>query len=144
MSRFSIQKNLPYTAEQLFNLVADVKTYPEFIPGILKTKTELLDVNLLISEVDFGNVFYKDSYICQVDLIPFEKIKIQGLKGPFTYMDSQWEFTTQKVGSTLLNFTINFEFKSLLLKGLGESLFNKLTLHMIRAFETRAHDLYAA
>jgi coenzyme Q-binding protein COQ10 len=143
--KFSVQKTLPYTAEQLFNLVADIKSYPQFVPGILNTQTERLKADLLKSTVEFGNRFYKDHYICQVALIPLEKIKIQGLKGPFTYMDSEWKFIPQHKGfETVLNFTVNFEFRNTLLKCFAEPLFTKLTNNMVQAFENRAKIIYSS
>ncbi len=145
MPTFSIQKILPYTAEQLFNLVADIKSYPQFVPGILNTQTEPLKVDLLKATVEFGNRFYKDQYLCQVELVHFKKIKVQGVTGPFTYMNSEWEFVPQHEDSkTALNFTVNFEFKNKFLKRFAEPLFTQLTYNMVQAFEDRAKIIYSS
>jgi coenzyme Q-binding protein COQ10 len=137
---FSIHKNLPYTAEQLFKLVADIKAYPQFVPGILKTSIDATDHNVLQAHVEFGNSLYKDQYLCQVTLLPVNKITIQGLHGPFTYMNSEWEFNSTRYSAqiTTLKFTVDFEFRNKLIQSFAEPIFTKLTYSMVEAFEKRA------
>lgn len=145
MPTFSTKKTLPYTAEQLFALVADIKAYPEFVLGILKTEVKTIRPNLLKATVQFGNRFYQDNYVCQVELFSFEKIKILGLEGPFSFMESEWNFVPNEESSkTILHFTVNFEFKNKLFQRFAEPLFIKLTQNMVQAFEDRAKKIYSS
>ena len=145
MPRFSVQKILPYTQQQLFALVADIEAYPDFVLGLTKTNVEVLAPHLLRAHVEFGNRFYHDSYVCQVALTPFEKIEVQGLSGPFTAMHSKWRFNPQADSSkTQLDFTVHFTFKNKILQYVAEPLFTKMTHHMVQAFEERAIRIYSS
>ena len=143
MTSFSTQKSFPYSAEQLFELVADVKAYPEFIPGILQTRLEPLSPHLFKARVRFGNSLFQDEYLCRVELTPFESITIQGVEGPFTHLNSQWTFVPgPQGGETEVKFSVDFEFKNKFLQHFGTPVFNQLTQRMMNAFEERARVIY--
>ena len=143
MTAFSTRKKLPYTADQLFKLVADVKAYPEFIPGILQTRLEPLSSQAFKAWIRFGNSLFQDEYLCQVELTPFESITIQGVEGPFTHLNSQWTFAPDpQGGETMVKFSVDFEFKNKFLQRFGGPVFYQLTQRMMKAFEDRARVIY--
>ncbi|RZI45858.1 type II toxin-antitoxin system RatA family toxin [Candidatus Finniella inopinata] len=144
MTSFSTNKFLPYTPNQLFELVADVKSYPQFILGILETSVDPITPNLFKAHVRFGNRLFQNQYDCQVELNPFQSIVIKGLDGPFTHMNSQWIFSPdpQKTG-TKVAFSVDFAFKNKLLQHLGGPIFHQLTQRMMQAFEERAKTIFS-
>ena len=143
MTSFSTNKLLPYTPNQLFELVADVKSYPQFIPGILETKVDPVTSHLFKARVHFGNRLFQNQYDCQVELNPFQSIVIKGLDGPFTHMNSQWIFSPglQKT-ETNVAFFVDFAFKNKLLQHVGGPIFHQLTQRMMQAFEERAKIIF--
>ena len=123
--------------------MADVKAYPEFIPGVLQTRLEPLSPQLFKARVRFGNRLYQDEYLCQVELRPFESITIQGLEGPFTHMNSQWIFLPSPQNNKIeVKFSTDFEFKNKFLQRFGGPVFHQLTQRMMEAFEERARVIY--
>lgn len=144
MTTFLTNKVLTYPSDQLFTVVADVKEYPEFLPGISEiVLLEQLE-NTLVVKVWFGNSIFQENYTCKVSLSPFNHIKIVGLEGPFTYLESTWDFINLNSNETLVKFSLNFQFKSTILKVLGAPIFEKLAENMVRSFEERAKTLYCS
>ncbi len=143
MTNFALSKCLPYSCQQLFELVADVKSYPEFVPGIIATTVVGATSEGFQSEVTFGNAFFHEHYTCTVHLQPFKRIDTQAIKGPFSNLESYWLFHPVKDGQhTDLYFHVNFSFKNKLLQKIASPVFDKLTQTMIQAFESRARLIY--
>lgn len=135
---------MPYTAEEMFKLVADIEKYPEFLPwckscNVLAQQDEIIKANLTV-----GYKFYKESFLSQVTLHPNDKIEVAYLNGPFKYLHNTWTFTPQEddPNFTVLNFYIDFEFRSKIMQKLIQDVFIDSCCRMVRAFETRAMHLY--
>ncbi len=131
-----------HTPKNLFNLVADVKKYPEFLPWCLgariKNKTNTsFEADLLI-----GFSIYKEIYSSKVFLDEKKyKILVEYKDGPFEYLQNYWIFQENPAGCKI-EFMVDFKFKSVFLQTLMETLFNEAVKKMVKAFESRANELY--
>jgi coenzyme Q-binding protein COQ10 len=121
---------LSHTPKNLFKLVSDVKKYPEFLPWCLGarvnncTETEL--------NADFSQILLDHKK---------QKITVNYKEGPFEYLNNYWIFNENKKGCEV-EFMVEFKFKSNFLQSLIETLFTEAVMRMVRAFESRANELY--
>lgn len=142
MPSYKETKSLPYTAQQLYDIVADVKSYPKFLPwsaGCVVTNQKERQFD---AELSIGYKLIQTSYISRVHLFPFEKIEAEYLKGPFEYLENSWAFRQLTPHSTELEFIINFCFKNSFFQKIAEHLFEDSVKLMTQAFEKRAAQLY--
>ena len=146
MTSHAETKYLPYTAKEMFDLVADISSYPEFLPWcaaarvrkeVQKGEVKQVEADLVISfkvfREKFGSRVLLDvsNYIIETDYID----------GPFRYMHSVWSFENCKEGCEV-KFDVNFEFKNAMLQSIIGLVFNDAMHRIVRAFERRASDLY--
>lgn len=146
MPKHSETRTLPYTPQQMYNLVADVGSYPEFLPWCaaarIRSRTpqgagEVMEADLVISFKVF-----REKFGSRVTLWPDDmKIDTEYLDGPFKYMKSNWAFTPAEGGCDV-HFFVDFEFRNAVLQKLIGVVFNEAMLRIVRAFERRAAELY--
>ena len=135
-----------YTAQQMYDLVADVGSYPEFLPWcaaarIRSTKEEGAATVMLADLVISFRVF-RERFGSRVTLWPEDmKIDTEYLDGPFRYMKSNWAFRDVE-GGCEVSFFVDFEFKNAMLQGIIGLVFNEAMQRIVRAFERRAAQLY--
>lgn len=140
-------KILRYSSQQMYNLVSDVGSYPEFLPWCAAARVnsiiddgpnQIMSADLVISFKVF-----RERFCSKVSLSPKEKfIQTKYLDGPFKHMNSTWKFNDCSEGCAV-EFFVDFEFKSLILQGLIGLVFNDAMHRIVRAFETRADALYS-
>lgn len=140
---------LPYTAEQMFDLVADVASYPKFLPwnsaARIRSRTPVEGGGLLM-EADLVISFkvFREKFGSRVTLWPEQKkIDTEYLDGPFKYMKSTWAFRNVD-GGCEVEFFVDFEFRNAILQGIIGMVFNDAMQRIVRAFERRAAELYGA
>ena len=141
-------RSLPYTAQQMYDLVADVDSYPKFLPWCAAARvrrvtpmgeSELMEADLVISFKVF-----RERFASRVVLWPGQKkIDTEYIDGPFRYMHSNWAFEDTDGGCDI-SFHVDFEFKNAILQGIIGLVFNEAMQRIVRAFETRAAELYSA
>ncbi|WP_288928844.1 type II toxin-antitoxin system RatA family toxin [uncultured Maritimibacter sp.] len=147
MPTHSEKRVLPYTAQQMYDLVADVGKYPEFLPWNAAARvrkvtpqpdgTEVMEADLVIS----FRVF-RERFGSRVVLDPANmRIDTEYLDGPFKYMKSYWQFRDVE-GGCEVEFFVDFEFKNMVLQNLIGVVFNQAMQRIVRAFEDRAKALY--
>jgi len=146
MPTHSETKRLPYTADQMYDLVADVASYPRFLPWCaaarIRSRTptdtgEVMEADLVVSFKVF-----RERFGSRVELNPGEKsIDTRYIDGPFRYMVSTWSFADADGGCDV-SFHVDFEFKNAVLQGLIGIVFNDAMQRIVRAFERRAAELY--
>lgn len=137
------QRVLPYTPEQLFDLVADVERYPEFLPWCVGARITSRQENELQADLVIGFKMIRERFTSRVRLDrPNLRIDVAYTDGPFRYLDNHWTFRPEPGGKTRLDFFVDFEFKSILLQKIIGALFNEAVRRMVAAFETRAKQLY--
>ncbi|HQU66565.1 MAG TPA: type II toxin-antitoxin system RatA family toxin [Albidovulum sp.] len=148
MPRHSETRPLPYTARQMYDLVADVARYPEFLPWTSAARirsvtpepdgSEVMEADLVISFKVF-----RERFASRVVLWPeVMKIDTEYLDGPFRFMRSNWAFTDRDGGGSDVSFFVDFEFKNAILQALIGVVFDEAMRRVVRAFEARAAELY--
>ena len=133
---------LPQTAEQLFDLVSDVDDYPNFLPWCVALRVTSRNDNEILADMVVGFKMLREKFTSRVTLTPKERIDVEYLDGPFRYLENRWLFI-DKDGGCEIDFFIDFEFRSRLLRKIMEPLFHEAVRRMVRAFEKRATERYA-
>ncbi|MEL6283767.1 MAG: type II toxin-antitoxin system RatA family toxin [Pseudomonadota bacterium] len=144
------KRRVPYTPEQMYELVSSIERYPEFLPWTSAVRIrsrairtgggETVDADMVISFKVF-----REKFGSRVDLRPDEqKIDVAYLDGPFKYLNNHWYFIENDDGSTTIDFFVDFEFKSRILQSLIGVVFNEAMQRIVRAFEARAEALYGS
>jgi coenzyme Q-binding protein COQ10 len=142
---------LPYTREQLFNLVAEVERYPEFLPWCVSVRVrdrETIESDapdgqktVIRADLMIGFRMLREKFTSRVTLSAPDRIDVAYLDGPFRYLNNHWVFEPRD-GGCEIDFFVDFEFRSRILRRLMEPLFNEAVRRMVGAFETRARALY--
>ena len=137
------QRLLPYRPKQLFDLVADIERYPEFLPWCLGARVTRRDGNVIHADLIIGFRMIRERFKSRVTLDrPALRVDVAYLDKPFKYLHNHWIFEAMPGGQTRLDFFVDFEFRSALLSRLIGVLFNEAVRRMVAAFETRARQLY--
>ncbi len=148
MPTHSEVRSLPYSASQMYALVADVERYSEFLPWcsaarirqrVQNGESEILDADLVISFKVFREKFGSRVTLWE----NMHKIDTEYLDGPFKYMQSNWSFSDTDEGCDV-EFFVDFEFKNAILQRIIGVVFNEAMQRIVRAFETRAAALYGS
>jgi coenzyme Q-binding protein COQ10 len=142
MPNYAEQRLLPYAPEQLFALVADVERYPEFLPWCVGARIRERQPRLIIADLIIGFSLIRERFTSHVALDPPRRIDITYTDGPFRYLNSRWIFAPAAGAGCLVDFYVDFEFKSKVLQLLIGSVFGEATRRMVGAFERRAAELY--
>lgn len=148
MPTHSETRELPYSADQMYDLVADVGKYPEFLPWTAAARIRrdedkgdhrVMDADLVISFKVF-----RERFTSRVVLWPeARRIDTEYLDGPFRYMKSDWHFEPTDTGCRV-HFHVDFEFRNMVLQGIIGVVFNEAMQRVVRAFEDRARKLYGS
>ncbi|MEO1641494.1 MAG: type II toxin-antitoxin system RatA family toxin [Pseudomonadota bacterium] len=146
MPSHSETKFLPYTAQQMYDLVADVAHYPKFLPWTaaarVRSVTDKGDHQEMLADLVISFKVFRERFGSRVRLYP-EKMRIdtEYLDGPIRYLESHWYFKDVE-GGCEVSFAVDFEFKSRLLQGAAGMFFNEAMQRVVRSFERRAKELY--
>src|ERR1051325_8442535 len=135
------QRQLPYTPEQLFALVADVERYPEFLPWCVGARVRERRPDLIVADLIIGFRMFRERFTSRVRLDPPRRIDVAYTGGPFRYLNNHGIFE-RVPGGCRIDFFVDFEFKSKILQRLIEMLFSEAVRRMVAAFEHRAQALY--
>jgi coenzyme Q-binding protein COQ10 len=135
---------LPYTQEQLFDLVADVERYGEFLPWWIKAKANRKgDIVHVEQTLNFGPFF--NYRFCSKALLERPiSVHITSSDGPFLHLDIRWQLQPQTFNGCIITFITEFQFRSQMLQKLFDTFFPQETWQLLKVFETRAHQLYGS
>ena len=137
---------LRYTPQQMFDLVADVGRYPEFLPWCVGARVISGDEKKLVADLTIGFKMFRETFRSQVTLDRPGHVQVEYLNGPFRYLNNQWRFrpVPQPGGVTgcEVDFFVDFEFRNAILQGIIGLVFNEAMQRIVRAFEARAAQLY--
>lgn len=136
------KRHLPYSQKQLFDLVAEVDRYPEFLPWCTACRITKRDGNIFFADLVVRFKVFTERFQSKVTLHGYEQIDVDYIDGPFRYLNNHWRFIPQDDGSCVIDFFVDFEFRSKMLQALIGLLFNEAVSRMVGAFEKRARDLY--
>ena len=139
-------KFLPYTAQQMYDLVGDVASYPKFLPWTaaarINSRLDRADHEEMLADLVISFKVFRERFGSRVLLWPDQKrIDTSYLDGPFRHMESRWDFKDVD-GGCEVSFNVDFEFRNPLLQGAAGMFFNEAMQRVVRAFERRAAELY--
>ena len=137
-----------HSAQDMFDLVADIDRYPEFVPlcqGLNTTSVrQKAGREIRVANMTAGYMAIKETFTCQVVLNRADnEILASYIEGPFKYLENKWKFEEVGTSSCNIHFTLDYEFKSMALSLLMGSMFDRAFAHFTQAFEDRADELYA-
>ena len=132
---------LPFRPDQLYDLVADVGRYPEFLPWCVASRIRSREGNVLVADLVIGFKMVRERFTSRVTLHPTERIDVEYTEGPLRYLNNHWIFEPAP-GGCVIDFHVDFEFRSAILQKLIGALFNEAVRRMVAAFETRARELF--
>lgn len=146
MPTHSETKKLPYTAQQMYDLVADVESYPQFLPWCaaarIRSTEDTSDATVMLADLVISFRVFRERFGSRVTLRPQEKkIDTEYLDGPFRHMVSNWAFRDVEGGCEVF-FHVDFEFRNAMLRSIIGVVFNDAMQRIVRAFERRAAQLY--
>lgn len=134
---------LPYTAEQLFDLVIDIEKYPEFLPWCQGARINVRKGHYLEADVIVGYKMFREVFSSRVHMIRPNAIEVEYLKGPMRHLHNKWVFTDLAKDRCEVDFYVDFSLSTKLFEGLVDQFFHMALVKMIAAFEDRAKKLYS-
>lgn len=133
---------LPHTREQMFDLVIDIEKYPEFLPWCVATRIRERDGEVVLADMVIGFKVFRERFSTRVEWERPGRIDVTYSEGPFKYLNNHWVFEPHGDGECLIDFFVDFEFRSRLIQKAIGAVFNEAVQRMISSFEKRADELY--
>ncbi len=141
MPTYADRKLVGYRPEQLFDLVADVDKYPQFLPWCVGARVKSRTEHELHADLTIGFGPFRESFTSKVTLERPGRIRVSYENGPFRYLNNQWVFIPDRNG-VQVDFWVDFEFRSKILQKAIGVVFNEAVRRMVGAFLKRARDVY--
>jgi coenzyme Q-binding protein COQ10 len=132
---------VPYRPDQLFDLVADIARYPEFLPWCVGTRVRSRTETEVVADLTIGFGPFRESFTSRVTLDRPHRARVRYEKGPFRYLNNEWDFIPHPNG-TEVDFFVDFEFRSRILQAAVGVVFNEAVRRMVNAFHRRARQIY--
>ncbi len=137
-------RRLPYSAEQMFDLVADVSRYGEFLPWVAATRVRSDDGSEMIADMLVGFKSLREKFTSKVTKARPERIEVQYLDGPMRDLDNVWLFRPLGDNACEIDFSVSFSFRNALFEKLAGQYVDRAFRKMVAAFEERADALYGS
>ncbi len=135
-------RELPYSAEQMFDMVADVGRYGEFLPWVVATRVKTDSDEEMVADMLVGFKALREKFTSRVlKRRPYE-ISVQYVDGPLKDLENDWKFRALGPDRCEVDFRVHFEFHNILFQKLAGQYFDKAFRKMMTAFEDRAAELY--
>ncbi|TKD50458.1 type II toxin-antitoxin system RatA family toxin [Sphingomonas baiyangensis] len=144
MPKHTETRDLPYSPEQMFDLVADVARYPEFLPWVSAIRVRSNSQSEMVADMIVGFKGLRETFTSKVQKERPDHIRVDYLDGPLKYLNNDWRFRPDGKGGCHVDFCVDFQFKSRMFEMLAGQVFDRALRKMIGAFETRAAALYGA
>lgn len=144
MPKHSETRHLPYSPEQMFDLVADVARYPEFLPWVSAMRVRSDGETETIADMIVGFKGLRETFTSKVEKERATRIHVDYLDGPLKYLRNDWGFRPDGKGGCFVDFAVDFQFKNRMFEMLAGQVFGVALRRMIGAFEDRARTLYAS
>lgn len=135
---------LPYSAEQMFDLVADVGRYPEFLPWVVATRVRSDSETEMVADMLVGFKAIREKFTSRVHKDRPHSITVHYVDGPLRDLDNRWHFRPLDEGSCEVDFAVDFTFRNRMFEALAGQYFDAAFRRMVAAFEARAHELYGS
>jgi coenzyme Q-binding protein COQ10 len=137
-------RRLPYSAEQMYDLVADVARYGEFLPWVVATRVRSDSETEMIADILVGFNALREKFTSRVLKQRPERIEVIYIDGPMRDLDNVWQFRPAEDGGCEVEFMVNFTFRNAMFERLAGQYFDRAFRKMVGAFETRAEALYGS
>ena len=144
MPRHSETKHLPYSREQMFELVADVANYDQFLPWVSAVRVRSNSETDMVADLIVGFNAFKERFTSRVTKQRPGRILVDYIEGPLKYLKNEWRFEEAADGGTDVFFSVDFAFRSRLFESLAGAMFDRALRRMTSAFEQRAAVLYGS
>jgi coenzyme Q-binding protein COQ10 len=137
-------RRLPYSAEQMFDLVADVDRYAEFLPWVIATRIRSNSDTEMVADMVVGFKSLRESFTSRVTKLRPREIAVHYVDGPLSDLDNVWTFRALDESTCEIDFLVEFTFKNRLFEKIAGQYFDKAFRKMVEAFENRAAQLYGS
>ena len=138
------QRHLPYTPEQMYDLVADVGRYGEFLPWVIATRVRSDSETEMVADMVVGFKNLRERFTSRVEKKRAEYIRVHYVDGPLRDLDNQWHFAPYGEQSCTVDFSVEFAFKNRVFERIAGQYFDRAFRRMVEAFEDRAAALYGS
>ncbi|NNC73635.1 MAG: type II toxin-antitoxin system RatA family toxin [Sphingomonadaceae bacterium] len=142
MPRHTETRQLSYTPEQMFDLVADVGSYEEFLPWVVATRVRSDSETEMIADLVVGFKSLRETFTSKVIKRNPASIKVDYIDGPLKFLHNEWSFEPDGKGGCRLGFSVDFAFRNRVFERLAGQVFDKALRKMTDAFEARAAAIY--
>lgn len=142
MKKISRTALLNYSAKQMYDVVNDVSSYPEFLPWCGGANVLSADEFSMQAEITIAKLGIKQVFKTQNHLTPNQRIEMRLLEGPFSHLQGEWSFKPLDAQACKINFEIEFEVSSGLLRAALSSLFEQIANTFVSSFVKRAEQVY--
>lgn len=137
-------RRLPYAAEQMFDLVADVGRYAEFLPWVMATRVRSNSETEMVADMLVGFSAIREKFTSRVEKHRPEQIQVHYVDGPLRDLHNRWLFRPLGEHECEIDFSVDFTFRNALFEKLAGQYFDRAFRKMVAAFETRAAELYGS
>ena len=142
MPRIVETRVLPWSAEQMFDLVADVRRYPEFLPWVIATRVRSDGEHVMVADMLVGFNALRERFTSKVKKDRPRMIDVDYVEGPMKELDNVWHFTPSTDGGCTVDFRVDFTFRNPIFEALAGSYLDRAFRKLVSAFEARAAALY--
>lgn len=137
-------RQLPYSVEQMFDLVADVGRYGEFLPWVVATRVRSDSETEMVADMLVGFKALREKFTSRVLKTRPHRIEVIYVDGPMRDLDNVWEFRSTEDGGCEIDFKVDFTFRNAMFEKLAGQYFDRAFRKMVTAFEERADKLYGS
>ena len=138
------RRTLPHSAAQMYDLVADVKRYPEFLPWVSAIRVRQDGETEMLADMVVGFKALRETFSSRVLKVPKTSIVVDYLDGPMKHLHNDWKFEDLPNGGSTVDFTVDFSFRNRVFEALAGQFFDSALRKMTGAFIERADDLYGS
>lgn len=135
-------RRLPFSCEQMFDLVADVGRYAEFLPWVIATRVRSDSDTEMVADMLVGFKAIREKFTSRVAKSRPGRLEVFYVDGPLKDLDNNWTFRPMPDGGCELDFAVDFTFKNAVFEALAGQYFDRAFRKMVEAFEQRANQLY--
>ncbi|WP_100657057.1 type II toxin-antitoxin system RatA family toxin [Alteromonas flava] len=141
----SIQRSalVAFSAESMFELVNDVESYPEFLPGCAQSRVEKKSGSMMQASLLIAKAGVKQWFTTHNELVANQRIDMRLVEGPFSHLSGAWHFIPLSESACKIELNLTFEFSSRLAQAAFGKIFNSIAANMVDAFTKRAKQVYA-
>lgn len=144
MPRIAETRTLPWSAEQMYALVADVRHYPAFLPWVVATRIKSDSETEMVADMLVGFRALREKFTSRVHKDAPRAIRVEYIDGPLKRLENDWTFLPTEAGGCIVDFSVDFTFRNTVFEKLAGQYLDSAFRKMVGAFEARAQELYGS